>query len=322
MKITTTQKLSINQEIERAKTLIENNNHSEAFSIFEEIYNKINTIDAFSETKKEIESYLINITNLEKIKSPELLYEFSARDLAPQRILSLGENLYFFTPFSNKIVSININTKESREYFLPIDRNSGPNSARIINNNPIFFARPNKLFSIKDDDLEIMGELKEPNNSYSFNNFSVFLNSLYFWDTENREIIRYTGYNSNPQNWFSDETKKPTDIKSMSVDGSIWIIDRDNTLLRYSGGSLAQEININVFPFLESPSHIYTSPSLYDLFILEAASNRIIITNKQGEVIRQLQSDKFNNLVHFSLSQDGNDIYVLNNLQVYKVNLR
>jgi ERCC4-related helicase len=45
------------------------------------------------------------------------------------------------------------------------------------------------------------------------------------------------------------------------------------------------------------------------------------VTDKQGNIIKQFQNEKFNNLVHFSVSENGKEIYLLNNLQIYKIDL-
>ncbi len=307
-------------ELKTAKDLISNNKKKEAFEILNNIYEKINLNDDFKDITKEVENYLIEMSEMELIEEPDLVYEFDARDLTPQRIFVKNEYLYFFSPFSNKIVELSTVTQESKEYFLPIERTKGPSSVRNISNNLIFFVKPNQLFSLRDQELKTLGSLKEPENNYNFNYFSVFWTSLYFWDSENKEIIRYTSYDSNPEKWLVDSEKKSTDIKSMSVDGSIWIIEKDNTISRYSSGTLAQEISLKIFPKIENPSHIFTSPLFYRIFILEPLKNRIIITDKQGNIIKQLKSDKFNNLVHFSISENGKEIYLLNNLQVYKIN--
>ena len=42
---------------------------------------------------------------------------------------------------------------------------------------------------------------------------------------------------------------------------------------------------------------------------------------KDGEIIKQFQSPKFNNLKDFDISPTGKTIYLLNGSSVYKINL-
>ncbi len=313
--------LLIEEEIEKAKKLIENNQENQAFLALKEIYKKTDENKNFEEYKEKAEFYLNKISNIKIIDDPDLVYRFNPKDLAPQRILFFNQKLYFFTPFSNKIVELDANSKESKEYFLPSDKNKGPSSGRIVGNKPVFFLKPDSLFSIENSEVKIIGSMKNPDFDYDFSHFSVFWASLYFWNPENGEIIRYKDYTSSPEKWINDNEKKPTDILSMSVDGVIWVLNKDNSIWKYSKGKLIEEISLSIFPFLKKPSQIYTSPSFSYLYILEPMQNRIIVANKQGEIISQFQSEKFNNLISFSISQNENELYLLNNLEVYKINL-
>jgi len=105
------------------------------------------------------------------------------------------------------------------------------------------------------------------------------------------------------------------------VDGSIWILTKDNTIERFYTGKLQETINIEIFPFVTNLSKIFTSSQLTYLYILEPEQNRIIILDKSGQIIKQYQSEKFNNLLDFSISQDGKTIWLLNSLTLYKINL-
>jgi hypothetical protein len=42
---------------------------------------------------------------------------------------------------------------------------------------------------------------------------------------------------------------------------------------------------------------------------------------KYGELVNQYSSDKFNNLLDMSVSKDEKEIYLLNGLKVYKIEL-
>jgi len=78
-------------------------------------------------------------------------------------------------------------------------------------------------------------------------------------------------------------------------------------------------LNLNFFPAAENLSKIFTSSSLPYLYILEPAQKRIIILNKSGEIIKQFQSEKFDNLLDFAISQNGKTIWLLNGLKVYQL---
>jgi hypothetical protein len=310
----------LREEMARAEKL----SPDKLFLALTELWDKIpanETDEEILEIKAEIEARLEKKSNLLMISDPELIYEFSARDLVPQRVLVHQNVLYFFTPFSNKIVAFEIESRNSREFFLPTDKDKGANSARIISNKPVFFVKPNNFFVWDSNEIKFLASLKEPEKDYDFTAFSNFWTSVYFWDTKSKEIVRYTSYTASPELWLKPHAKKPTDIQSMSVDGSVWIVDNQNQIYRYSGGVLAEEMSVSIFPRIKKIVHFFASPSLYRIFFLDPGENRLIITDKKGNLINQLRSQEFNNLIHFSVSENGKEIYLINNLKIYRIKL-
>ena len=105
----------------------------------------------------------------------------------------------------------------------------------------------------------------------------------------------------------------------MVVDGSIWILNKDNSITKYYGGWPKETITLDIFPSPKNFSKIFTLPNLPYLYFLEPEQNRIVILNKKGEIVKQFQSEKFDNLLDFGVSENGKTIYLLNGLKVYKI---
>ena len=115
----------------------------------------------------------------------------------------------------------------------------------------------------------------------------------------------------------------------ISVDGSIWALQQNNLINKYYAGRLQKTFEIKVFPFCEEPIKIWTSNILPYLYVLEPKQKRIIILDKpytnelvkgkQAQIVKQYQSEKFDNLKDFAISQNGKAIYLLNGTKVYLV---
>ncbi len=105
----------------------------------------------------------------------------------------------------------------------------------------------------------------------------------------------------------------------MTIDGSVWILNQDNSISRYHSGSYQEPITLDFFPFPENITKIKTESSIPYFYLLEPVKKRVIITDKTGKIIKQFQSEKFDNLKDFDISKDGKTIYLLNNSEVYKV---
>jgi len=109
------------------------------------------------------------------------------------------------------------------------------------------------------------------------------------------------------------------EAKSLTIDGFIWILNENNSFGQYYQGTLKKEVDLEVFPEPKDFRKIFTSPSLPYLYLLEPAQKRIVILEKDGEIIKQFQSQKFDNLLDFTVSEDGKTIYLLNGLKVYQI---
>ena len=94
-----------------------------------------------------------------------------------------------------------------------------------------------------------------------------------------------------------------------------------NSIYQYYTGELIQEINLNIFPEIKFFSKIFTSPKLSHIYILEPQEQRVVIIDKSGQFIKQFTSEKFDNILDIGVSDEEKSIYILNNLNLYKINI-
>ncbi|MBL7150147.1 MAG: hypothetical protein ISS84_00755, partial [Candidatus Pacebacteria bacterium] len=285
--------------------------------------------------KESIEEHLANLNKLEKIADPKLIFDFNPKDFIPQKMVIFRQDLYFFDPYSQNLFKIN----ERNEGNL-IQTNQKFNLAASFDDTILFFSKPDKITTFKNGQFGESLSLKQPYPEgeedksaslpfaaarvFNFSNFSSFRINLYFLDSEKGEIIKYTAPleegKDSPQIWLSSETKKATGSKSMVIDGSIWILKGNNTISRYYGGQYQEDLTLDFFPYPKKLYKIIALPNLPYLYILEPIQNRIIILDKTGKIIKQFQSEKFDNLKDFAVSDNGKTIYLLNGLKVYQIN--
>ena len=264
--------------------------------------------------ENEILAKLYSLNKLEKVETPELFFEFKAREFIPQKIIVNNDNLYLFSSYAKNIIKID---KEKKLEIISIDRKF--NSASLFDNSILFFSKPNQL-TILNGQEQLSANLKEPYPDFNFDDFSVYKGNLYFFDKKAGQIIKY-GYLKNfewgnPEFWL----KRAINGESMAVGSSIWVLEKDNLIGRYYMGNLQEKIEPNIFPMPKDFSQIFSSPFLSYLYLLEPVQKRIIILTKEGRIIKQFQSEKFDNLLDFSVSEDGKTIWLLNGLKIYKIN--
>ena len=270
--------------------------------------------------KNAVSENLYQLNKLIEISEPKPIFEFKAKEFIPQRLISFKGEIYFFTPYSENIFKLN---QQNQEEIIEINKKFS--LASPLSDSVIFFSKPNQIINLKDNQLQEPAYLEEPSSDFDFISLSSYRSHLYFLDAKNGQIIRYPFTSESnwgtPESWLSPETKTALDFKSMAVDGSIWILTKENAIERYHAGKLQETIDLEIFPYPKTFSKIFTSSQHPYLYLLEPVQKRVVILDKSGQIIWQYQSEKFDNLLDFSVSEDGKTIWLLNGLTLYQINI-
>ena len=284
--------------------------------------------------KEKIEENLFSINKLEKISEPEIFLDLKERlSFIPQKTGISNDYIYFFNSYSSNLYFCSFGKECS---LVSAEKNLNL-STKFDKNSIIFFSKPNSLIFFEEDKFKDSLAINLPYKDCTFTNLSSFKSNIYFLDNKSGQIIKYhlskekVDYNPpptlemkeklKPTFWFSKNQEKLFEAKSMTIDGSIWVLSKDNSINQYFAGNFQKTLKLNFFPYPENFLKIFTSPNLSYLYILEPSQSRIIIINKSGEIIKQYQSEKFDNLLDFTVSEDEKTIYLLNTLKVYKIKM-
>jgi hypothetical protein len=204
------------------------------------------------------------------------------------------------------------------------------NLSAPVENSFALFSEPNKLSIVNNNGIEKSVELENFPSEFEAINLCSYNNHLYFL-LNNNQIIKYP-YSGDliwgePESWLDKNEQTNLIAKSMAIDGSIWILDKSNEIKNYHNNVYRKTLESDIFPEFENPVKIYTSVESLYLYILEPCKNRIIILWKDGKISKQFQSEKFNSLKDFSVSNDEKTIYLLsesgesNDPLIYKIQI-
>jgi hypothetical protein len=271
--------------------------------------------------KNQIAENLSSLNKLEKIEEPELVFEFDKKTFVPHRMLGSDKDLYFFSPYMKNILMLNENRKTN---IITTEENIALSTR--LNNSLLFFEKPLKVSILENgkDELGKSSTLETPYPDFELSDLFSFKDNLYFLDKEAGQIIKYP-YISNfewgsPTLWLSVKTTKIKGADSLTIDGSIWVLNQ-NSIYEYYATELQNQINIDIYPKPKEFSKILTYPIFSYLYVLEPVQKRIVILSKNGELIKQFQSEEFDNLLDFSVSDAEDAIYLLNGMKVFKIEL-
>jgi len=315
----------IRENMSQAENYLALKNEKNAFLIYKKAWQDILPIskeknallEEVVSLKDSIQKSLEKISKLDKVSDPSLLFEFNEKDFIPQKMVFFKDNLYLFSPISDNVYKLSLANEKN---VLPTNQRF--NEAVSFDNQILFFQKPNLIFFLKNGGLSEPISLSLPYPDFDPKTLAVYRSSLYFLDEKNGEIIKYpaplTQNKDFPRTWLAKETKKAVGAKSIAIDGPIWILNKDNTISQYFGGNLKETLTLDLFP---EPENLSSITALYELFyVLEPAQKRIIVLTKTGDIIKQFQSEKFDNLKDFAVSEDGKTIWLLNGVKVYQIN--
>lgn len=145
---------------------------------------------------------------------------------------------------------------------------------------------------------------------------------IYILDPEDAQIWKYrrgnAGYGSK-QAYLGDEVEDVdlSEALSITIDGSIWILMDDGTIVQLLSG-VREPFVINKAPLTsqDKATKIYTELELTQLFVLDPSENRILMYNKSTRTSDLTYSSQFvlenvkGNLVDMFVDKDK-DVYVI-----------
>ena len=320
----------IEKTVEQAESFLIISDKGQADKLFKQAFREIlvlteketSLMPSILSLKETIERNLEKLNNLEKIKDPEIAFVLQEQEIGfnPNKIMLSTGNIYLYKEFSPEIYRINIKSGQKDKFSLEDPIQAMDSSSGVV----LAFSSAGKIYYLKKGAWEKQ-EISNPSFEFSLDLFSSYLFHIYFLDKKTCHIVKYSYLNdfkwSGPKKWQQDPGQTCQNPRSMVIDGSIWVLNSDNAITRYYTGSFEEKIELDIFPFAEKFTEIKTKTAASYLYILEPKNNRIVITAKNGDLIKQFQSEKFSNLKGFTIEENGKTIYLLNDLTIYKLEI-
>jgi hypothetical protein len=262
-----------------------------------------------------------NLDDVNKVETGRDLQPVLTLDGAdPKYLMTLGGAIYLFDEKSGDLFCPDKDNVPQR-----IAGRSDVALAASADNFLLFYVKPNQLVYFKNDAFSKPIALKEPYAGYNFDAFYSYADNLYFTDKTAGKIVKYPNVGGTtwglPQIWLSDKPENLGSVVSIAFDKSAWFLKADGSIDKYYLGKLEQTIKPSYFPKPGQPSKIVTSARNPYLCVLDSNPARVIVLDKNGVLIKQIESDKFIGLKDMAVSDDGKTVWVLSGLSYYQINL-
>ncbi|MCK5510039.1 hypothetical protein KAI65_00640 [Candidatus Parcubacteria bacterium] len=282
----------------------------EQYSEFDEKYNvfleKIRRVEHFANIKE-----LINISNITPNASIENLI-YSPKNNKIYIADSKQKSIFIFDTNDNTATTF---TDLEQEIF-------GMSSAAMINDSSIYYFGQNSLLIYDFENNNLKNYPININNGEIADSDS-YNNRLYLLDKKNKQILRYNTANysfTSPYAWIQ-EPVLIDDFVSMSIDGHIYVLGKNNQVIKYLRGQALDFSLEAIEPLLVNPIKIQASKENDYLYVLDPSENRLIVYDKNGQFTMQYMEKIFSLLKDFILDEENKKIYFLNDNSVYQADL-
>lgn len=157
---------------------------------------------------------------------------------------------------------------------------------------------------------------------------ATYSNKIYVLDPVSNQIWRYQrgtdGYGG-AQGYFSTDVDLSKAV-SLAVDGSVWVLGSDGSLVKYLSGSVV-EYGVKKAPLnsMEGATKVYTELGMNQLYVLDPGDNRLFIydkSTKNDDLTYNAQyvfEDLKGTLVDFYIDKDRNVINLVTTEALYEL---
>lgn len=244
----------------------------------------------------------------------------------PQRLFLIDDTLYTYHPDTNAIVSLQLDgttnqvhgTTQGIGFFASGIVHPADKTITFITD-PVGVA----LFDTKDNSLSSQ-EIDFPSSKPSITGAAVFGNRLYVLDAGASNIFVYNktlrGYSSGSP-WITDNQFPVNTVTSFSVDGNIYTLHQNGAIRQLFKGEAVDFQAEVVQPPISPNARLITSDELRNLYIVDSVGKRVIIYDKQGQLIRQVLVEFAQNFADAAVHPEEDKLYVLDGTRVLEISL-
>lgn len=154
--------------------------------------------------------------------------------------------------------------------------------------------------------------------------FQTYLGNMYIVDTADgvdKYPVTASGF-GNKAAYFTGNTPDLSQAVSMAIDGSLWILTKDATILKYTKGSKDSFTISGLTTPLSHPTHIVTTVDDDNVYILDNGNARLVVLKKDGSFVAEYANAVMKQATQVDVNESGKKAYVLSGGNVYEISLK
>lgn len=149
----------------------------------------------------------------------------------------------------------------------------------------------------------------------------TFGGNIYVLNTSDSTVEKYQATDYIKSSYFTEETIFQSQPISMTIDGAVWILNKDATILKFTKGKKDEFVTSGIITPFDSNGVIYTDIDYESLYILNKSSKTIAVVTKKGEYSKSYSFKDVDGIEYFSVDERNKKGYVANSKTVYSFDL-
>lgn len=274
-----------------------------------------------------IQNSLDTVNHLEKIADPNLIADLTQSNpqIDVKNIFLAAGSIYALD--SNGIVAqTNLADQETKIVEL-----SGTFDQKIITatqrdeKNFIVIDANNTFYKLNLENKAIDKiSVQSENTDQKIVALGTYLSRLYVLDVKNNQIFRHeqAGQGFAKGTPWLGEGIDVKEVNSLAIDGSLWLAKNNGEITKLHAGSKADDFTLSALdPAFSAAPVIKASITTSNLYLLDPNNKRVVILKKDGSLVKQIYSEKFDYLKDLALDENSSKIYLLNGNALYSADI-
>lgn len=157
------------------------------------------------------------------------------------------------------------------------------------------------------------------------NSLIAYGGSIYLLDQGKDMVWKYIVTNegfADVQRYLNTGHIDLSSSSDMGIDGSVWVLFKEGSVRKFSSGLISPFDFKNFSESLSDATHISVEDNNKNIYILDSASARIVLFDKEGDYKSQYQWDELRQASDILASEAEKKIFVLIGSRIYTIDIR
>ena len=153
----------------------------------------------------------------------------------------------------------------------------------------------------------------------------IYFGNVYVLDKTAKQIFKFVSTASDfvKTNYFTKDTNPDVSTaEGIAIDGSIWVLLKDGTVLKFTRGASDNLSLTGLDIALVSPTRIFTNADSENIYILDNGNSRIVVFDKKGAYKAQYQADILKTAKDLEVNEKSKKLFILSSGKIYSIDLQ